>query len=253
MTRLLGWVAVVVLLAPLAMSVWVSFTPDSLLTPPTGEWSLRWYAAFASDARWTAALGRSVVIAVVSAMLAMLAGGMLAYAVARQRFTGRSLLAAAAMLPAVVPPVVLGMGMLPLLFAARLYGSPLGIVLAHAALALPVVFTILRAHFERGGEMEDAARGLGASAWQAFLRVTLPLALPSLAAAGLAAFVMSLNEAMVTVFLSTPATETLPAVVWPQLKDSASPLAAVASCASVATALLAVAAVTSAAPRPGRR
>jgi putative spermidine/putrescine transport system permease protein len=244
MTRLAGWLAVALLLTPLGMALWASFTPSSLFAAPTGQWSLRWYREFASDPRWMAALGRSLALATASSAVAVCCGGTLAFAVARHRFAGRSLFLALAVAPALIPPAVLGMGMLPLFFATRLYGHPAGLALAHAALGLPVACLVLRAHFESAGAMlEDAARGLGATAWQAFCRVTLPLALPSSAAAGLGAFVLSLNESMVTVFLATPDTQTLPALVWPSLRDSASPLVAVASAVSVAAGLVAIALV----------
>jgi ABC-type spermidine/putrescine transport system permease subunit II len=92
-------------------------------------------------------------------------------------------------------------------------------------------------------DLELAARGLGAGGWQVLRRVTLPLVRPALAVGGAAAFAVSLNESMVSLFLATPATETLPAVVWPQLRYAPSPLVAVASCASVVVALAGAAAV----------
>jgi ABC-type spermidine/putrescine transport system permease subunit II len=70
-------------------------------------------------------------------------------------------------------------------------------------------------------------------------RVALPLLRPALLAGAAAAFAVSLNESMLTVFLATPSTETLPAVVWPELRYSPSPLVAVASCVSVGVALAA--------------
>jgi ABC-type spermidine/putrescine transport system permease subunit II len=238
----LGAAALGVLLAPLVVCVWVSFSPSSFLTLPTDEWSLRWYATFAEDRRWVTALVRSLVIAGLSAGVATATGGPLAYAAARYRFAGRRLLIGGALLPACVPPVALGMGLLPLLYAVRLWGHPAGLVLAHGLLGLPVVYLILRAHFDQASpDLEAAARGLGATPAQAAWRVTLPLAVPSLLAGAAAAFVGSLNEAMVTLFLATPSTETLPAVVWPQLRYAASPLVAVASCLSVASALIAAA------------
>jgi ABC-type spermidine/putrescine transport system permease subunit II len=87
----------------------VSFSPDSFLTPPAGEWSVRWYAAFAADRRWEAALARTLAVGAASAGLAVAAGAPLAFAVARFRFRGRGLLGGAALLPACVPPAVLGM------------------------------------------------------------------------------------------------------------------------------------------------
>src|SRR5262249_21418884 len=125
---LFGWSVVLAVLAPLAFAAWVSFSPDSFLTPPTGAWSLRWYEAFAADRRWTAALIRSVIVGLASALVALVTGTPLAYAVARHRFRGRTLLSGTALLPACVPPAVLGMGLLPLLFAVGLWGSLTGLI-----------------------------------------------------------------------------------------------------------------------------
>jgi ABC-type spermidine/putrescine transport system permease subunit II len=235
---LFGWAVVGCLLTPLLLAAWVSFSPDSFLTPPAGEWSVRWYVAFAADRRWTAALVRSLVVGVASAGVAVAAGAPLAFAVARHRFRGRGVLTGVVLLPACVPPAILGMGLLPLLYAVGLWGNPAGVVLGHGLVGLPVVYLIARNHFEQTSpDLEAAARGLGASPRQAAVRVTLPLLRPALLAGAAAAFAVSLNEAMLTLFLATPATETLPAVVWPQLRYSPSPLVAVASCVSVAVAL----------------
>jgi ABC-type spermidine/putrescine transport system permease subunit II len=230
----LGWLALLCVLTPLVFSVWVSFSPDSFFTPPTGEWSLRWYAAFAADRRWMLALGRSLIVATAAAAVAAAAGTPLAYSAVRYRFAGQPLLVGGALLPACVPAAVLGMGLLPLLYLTRLWGHLAALVLAHGLLGLPVVFLILRTHFGQASpDLEAAARGLGATAAQVAWRITLPLARPSVLAGAAAAFVGSLNEAMLTLFLATPSTETLPAVIWPQLRYAASPLVAVASCVSV--------------------
>jgi ABC-type spermidine/putrescine transport system permease subunit II len=248
--RLFGWSMVLAVLSPLLYAAWISFSPDSFLTPPAGEWSLRWYAAFLRDRRWSMALARGLVVAAASSGVAVAAGAPLAYAVARLRFRGRALLGGAALLPACVPPAVLAMGLLPLLYAAGLWGSLTGLILVHGLVGLPVVYLIARTHFAAAdADLEAAARGLGASPWQAFRRVTLPLMRPALLAGAASAFAASLNESMLTLFLATPRTETLPAVVWPQLRYSPSPLAAVASCVSVAVALLVALAVLAARPR----
>jgi ABC-type spermidine/putrescine transport system permease subunit II len=239
-----GWSVVCALLAPLLFAAWVSFSPDSFLTPPARAWSLRWYTAFAADRRWLAALVRSLVVGGAAAGVAVVTGGPLAYAVARHHFRGRRVLAGLALLPVCVPPAVLGMGLLPLLYAVGLWGNLAGLVLAHGLLGLPVAYLIARTQLEQTSpDLEAAARGLGAGPWQAAARVTVPLLGPSLLAGAVAAFAVSLNEALLTLFLATPSTETLPAVVWPQLRYAPSPLVAVASCVSVLLAVLAVAAL----------
>jgi putative spermidine/putrescine transport system permease protein len=226
----LGWLVLLGLLAPVLHTAWVSFSPDSFLTPPTGEWSLRWYRKFAEDSRWSAAVGRSLFVAAMSAGVSVAAAVPAAYAVKRARWRGRGVLLVSLLLPAAIPPAALGMGVLPLLHRAGLWGHPLGLILVHATLGLPVAFLIVRTHLtDRLAELESAARGLGANRWQVAWRVSLPLLRPALAAAGVAVFVLSVNEAFVTLFLASPNTETVPAVSWPELRHSPTPVLAVAS------------------------
>ncbi len=253
--KILGWLAIALLLAPFGYAVWISFSPDTFLTPPTGSWSLRWYVEFGENRRWSAALVRSLTTALGASLVAVSFGTPLAYAVARHRFRGRRIVASIAIAPALVPPAVLGMGLLPFLFVVDLWGSPIGLILAHGLLGLPVVLLIVRSSLDgQSPDIELAARGLGASPWQVARRVTLPLIRPAILAGALAAFVGSLNEGLVSLFLATPSTETLPAVVWPQLRHAASPLVAVASTISAFAAALAcwgVAAFGHAARKPG--
>lgn len=244
-TATVGLAVTVFLALPLVYAVWVSFSPDSFLTPPVERWSLRWYAAFLTDRRWTAALVRGLAIGLVAALIAVAAGVPLAFAIARHRFRGRRAIAAAVLLPLSVPAAVLGMGLLPVMHATGLWGQPLGTALVHGLLGLPVIYLIARRHLDGvNPHLEAAARGLGATPWQTARRITLPLLRPAVTTGAAAAFALSLNEAMVSLFLATPTTETLPALAWAQLRYSPSPLVAVASCVSVAVGATVALAVT---------
>lgn len=232
--RFLGWLSLAAGLLPLLVTVWVSFSPDALLTPPAGDWSLRWYHRFASDPRWTAAAGRSLFVGTVSALLAVT----LALPVALAKSTRHSL---AVLLPAVVPPVALGLGLLPVFHRLGLWDTLAGVILAHAALGVPVAYLMLRTGAGRQlAECESAARGLGANRWQVFRRVTVPLLRPTIFAAIVVQFVLSWNEALVTVFLCGSTAETLPVVMWSQLRGGASPLVAVAAVLSAGASVAAV-------------
>ncbi|MCO5168747.1 MAG: ABC transporter permease [Planctomycetes bacterium] len=222
---------------PLAYAVWISFTPGDLLEAPDGpgRWSLRWYVTFFSRPEWRAALGTSLAVGLLSAALATLAGGGLAVAVARHRFRGRRLLAAGVLAPLFVPGVVLGMALLPLVRALGLWGTLTSLAAAHALWSMPVVFLVARGALDEvDPDLERAARGLGASPAQVLRRVTLPLVLPALLVGALLAFVVSLNELYMALFLATPATETLPKVIWPNLRYTLTPLVAAASGVSLA-------------------
>lgn len=247
---LFGWAAVVGLLVPVLHTAWVSFSPDSFLTPPTGEWSTRWYRAFLADRRWMAAVTRSILVAGLAPVVGVAIATPAAYVASRCRES--RWLTMFMLLPACVPPVALGMGVLPLFYATGLWGSLIGLVLMHATLGLPAAYLIIRTHLNGPlAELESAASGLGANRWQVLRRVTLPLLRPALIAAGVVVFVLSLNESLVTIFLATPSTETVPAVTWPQLRYSPTPLAAVASCVTALTGIAGV--LLTLRTLPGRR
>jgi putative spermidine/putrescine transport system permease protein len=224
--RNLGWLALVVLLTPPLWAAWVSFTPDELLRPPSGRWTLRWYGRFLQDARWTGALFNSLVVGCGGTLLALATGTLAAVAARHQlQALGRFVL-----LPLCVPPVVLGMALLPTMHALGLWGTYLSLILAHGLIGMPLVFLTVRASLQGvPPDLELAARGLGARPAAVFFRVTLPLCKPGLMAGGALSFVLSLNEFFLALFLATPETETLPRVIWPELRYSLSPLVAVAS------------------------
>ncbi|HMF13595.1 MAG TPA: ABC transporter permease [Gemmataceae bacterium] len=238
---LAGWSGLALLLLPIINAIWISFSPGDLLVPPGSDWSLRWYREFFGDRRWMTALGNSLRVGLLSAAIALATGLPLAYALTRYHFWGRSLLGIGVLLPLAVPPVVLGVGLLPTLHALGWWGNVFSLAAAHALLGMPVVCVLARSAFESvGSDLEWAARGLGATPGQAVRRITLPLVRPALLAGALLAFVLSLNEFVLALFLATPETETLPRVLWPNLRYAVSPLAAAAS--GVVTLLTVVAA-----------
>jgi putative spermidine/putrescine transport system permease protein len=238
---LVGWLLVLVGLVPLLHTIWVSFSPDSFLTPPTRAWSLKWYRSFLQEPRWTIAFARSFVVAILSASVAVVVAlcALIGMSHLRPRWAGLwySLL----LLPGCVPAVALGMGLLPLLQSSGLWGTLAGVIVIHATLNLPIVFLILRSLWtEHVSILHAAARGLGATSWQAYRRVTFPLLLRPLIVAFLVAVVLSLNEIIVSIFLATPNTETVSSLTWPQLRFSPTPLVAVVATFTMGVGILAI-------------
>lgn len=224
-----AYLILVLLLAPLVLSVLVSFTPSRYLEVPTTQWSLEWYRQFFRNPIWMQALGNSLLIAALTAVLSVTTA--LATAIAlRRRQKWTRFWEAALLAPMVLPAVALAAGMLALVRLTPLWGNPLSLALAHSVVALPVAYLAIRASLRQVDEtLESAARGLGASPWQTFRHVTLPLIRPGLVAATLFALVISLNEVTLTLFLATRDTETLPRVIWPNLRFAVTPLVAAAS------------------------
>lgn len=243
--RIFGLGLLLGLLWPLLYVVWISFTPGELLEPPTGEWSLRWYRLFFESPQWTQGLINSIWVAGMTVIGSLLGGGGVALAVTRYHFRGAQLLSGAVLLPLFVPAVVLGMALLPFMHAFGLWGSRFSLAAAHSLWSLPVVFLVTQSALkELDPDLEHAARGLGADTLTTFRRVTLPAIAPALLVGALMAFILSLNEFVMALFLSTPAIETLPKVIWPNLRYTLTPLVAAASSITMALTLLGLALTT---------
>jgi len=232
------------LLLPVVLTIWISFSPDSFLTPPRGEWSIKWYREFFSDPRWQNGVANSLTTAIASATLAVVLGVPLSYSMSRGTPRYRRTITTLVFLPMVLPPVAFGLGLLGLYAILGLVGSSLSLILTHGAISLPVVCLLLGNHFgEIPPELELAAAGLGASRGQILRRVIIPILRPTILASFLAAMVISWNESLLTILLAGPQSETLPAIVWPQLRFAASPLVAVASAVSIALAVVGVSSI----------
>jgi multiple sugar transport system permease protein len=166
------------------------------------------------------ALWRSVWVAVITLVLALLIGAPAGYTLARYTFRGRNAYRLLVLSTRAFPIVILA---IPLAVTYRAWGiddSILGVALMHTALALP--FTVLITSSVFIGvprELEEAAQTLGCNPFQAFMRVSLPLALPGLAAAAIFTWVISWNDVFAAVIL-TLRNPTLPAKILTALTQS---------------------------------
>jgi putative spermidine/putrescine transport system permease protein len=234
--RAFVWLVAFFLIAPTLIIVPMSFTEGGLLTFPPKGFSTRWYANFLDQQTWTSGALTSVKVGLASAILATTLGTLTALGLVRGRYPGRGLITALVLSPLIVPVVVIAIGMYFVYSDWRIIGTLPGLILAHTALGMPfvvvVVGTSLRT-FDR--TLELAAQNLGAGPIRTFVRITLPLILPSVVAAALFAFIASWDEVVVSIFLSSPVVRTLPVVIWGQVRTVIDP-----TIAAVATALTGV-------------
>jgi putative spermidine/putrescine transport system permease protein len=223
------------LIAPTIVVVGSSFgATRSLAFPPKG-FSTRWYENFFTDA-WLPTAGTSLKVAVLAALLATVLGTMGALGVVRGRFPGRQAVQALFVAPMIVPTVILGIGVFQVFGGWHITGSLLGLVLAHTALALPFVVVTVGASLQTVDPvLERAAANLGAGPVATFARITLPLILPGVLTGALFAFVTSLDEVVVAIFLTSPTVTTLPVQIFATLQNFLDP-----TVAAISTMLLAV-------------
>jgi putative spermidine/putrescine transport system permease protein len=207
--------AVVALLAfmtlPTVVVIAVSFNPTAILAFPPSGLSLRWYENVLTYPQFQRAAVNSLVVTGGAVALALPIGTLAALALERGRLRGRSVWAAVLLSPLVVPGVADGLGFLILAAAQGLLRSRSVLIAAHVALVLPfVVRSVWVSVRNLDPALERAAASLGATPWRTFRRVTLPLLRPGLFAGLLFAVVVSLNEFVVSLFISTRVTEILP-------------------------------------------
>jgi ABC-type spermidine/putrescine transport system permease subunit II len=241
--HIFGLTVVAYLLVPLVLAFLVSFYPGRSIGLPTLSTgvTVQWYVEFFNDQRWVAGLRNSFYVGVISTTIALACGMTLALAVARHRLRGDVVVATLLMLPIFVPAVIIGMQSLSFSYQIGLWGTHLSIGIAHALWATPLVYMVLLSGLRRVSiELEEAAASLGANPWAAFRTVVWPLVIPSVMAAAVIGYIISLNEFIMALFLGTPNTETLPKMIWPQIRHSVSPVVAAASSVLLVITVIAI-------------
>jgi spermidine/putrescine transport system permease protein len=147
------------------------------------------------------AMGKSLEIALISTLLAVTLGTFMALALVRYRFTGRRATDMFVFLPLATPEVVLGAALLGLFLLMNVDTGFATIVVAHVMFNVSYVVVTVKARLEGMDlHIEEAAQDLGANEWVTFRKVTLPLIAPGVAAAGLLAFALSIDDFVITNF-----------------------------------------------------
>lgn len=215
---------------PIAVLVAWSFNASRLVTV-WGGFSTKWYVQLVHDDRFLAAAGLSLKIAVVSACLSLVLGTLAALALVRYgNFPGRKLFNILIAAPMVMPEIIMGLALL-LMFVAleQAIGWPEGrgfttIVLSHATVSTAYVTVVVRSRLAQlDMSIEEAALDLGARPAKVFWMITLPMLAPALAAGWLLAFTLSLDDVVVTQFVSGPGSTTLPITVFSSIRLGVSP------------------------------
>ncbi len=231
----------VYLLAPLAIIVIVSFSAAPFLRFPPPGLSLRWYDSLFGDPAWMSAIGVSVRVLVPASILATLLGTASAYALVRGRIPGASAIFACLMLPLVVPAVITGAGLYGVYRGLGLNGTLTGLIIGHTVLITPYVVATVGASLRTlDARLEDAAATLGAPPWASFRRITLPLLMPAVLSGLLFAAVVSFDELLVSLFVSTARTRTVPVQMWSNVRGDFDPTIAAIATLSFAFALVAL-------------
>lgn len=223
------------ILIPILVTLVMSFNDASMIRFPIKVWSLNWYADFLGSPQWTEALKNSFIIALGTAAISTVAGILAAWAFERFDFPFKNFWFVLIMMPLFMPGVVLGLGV-AIAFGGfkiagiSLYGSRGLVMIAHSLWAMPLVFMLMEATFRTiDYRVVEAAYDLGARPVRTFFEVVIPMVSTGIISSVLFAFVISLNEFVMALFLTDRDTQTLPVLMWLSLRSAGTPRLAVAS------------------------
>ncbi|HBH04740.1 MAG TPA: ABC transporter permease [Candidatus Rokubacteria bacterium] len=226
---------------PTLVVVVASFNPTAILSFPPQGLSLRWYENALTYPQFRRAALNSLIVTAASAALALPIGTAAALALVRYPVRLRGLWNTALLSPLVVPGVAAGLGLLILAARLGLLANRVVLIVAHVVLVLPfVIRSVMVSVANLDPMLERAAASLGARPWRVFRRVTLPLLRPGLFAALLFAVIVSANEFVVSLFVSTRVTEILPVAMFTYVVNYTDPTMAALSTLFVAATFAAV-------------
>lgn len=226
------------MVAPLVVVVGASFEPRELLRFPPHGVSLHWYQVALQSSEFMAAARNSVVIAFLATLGGLLLGVPSAYAIARYDFRGRGIVAALLTSPLLVPQLIIGVALLEILVLLNVGSSIVTLTLGHILIVLPyVVRTVHAAIVGVDASVEEAASNLGANRLRIYATIVLPMIRPALYSAILFAFLISFDNAVISLFLVSARTNTLPIAMYTYVQYSLDPSIAAVSAMLIAISL----------------
>jgi len=205
---------------PLAIVVVYSFN-DSRLNAEWVGFTLDWYRKlFANDEMLTAA-GNSLLIGLVASLVSTVLGTMAGVALHRYRLR---LLPVLVLTPIAIPEILMGVSLLIFFVLLNFTLGLLSVMLAHIAFCIGFVAIVVRSRLAGMDEsLTEAARDCGATPWEAFRYVTLPLIMPGVIAGALMAFTLSIDDFVITFFTAGAGTTTLPLQIYSMIKIAVTP------------------------------
>lgn len=230
----------VFLIVPVLIIIPMSFSDSRFLSFPPPDYSLRWYEAFFGSATWLSAAQTSITVAVCSTLIATPLGIAAAYAITSSGWWLMRYLRIVLLLPLIVPLIIIAAGVYFVYAKIGLLATIPGLVLANVMLSLPFVVTAVTAGLEGFDfAQERVARSLGMNRFRAFMTVTLPQVRPSVISGAIFAFIWSLDETIVALFISGGENQTLTKQMFTALRDEIDPTIAAVSAMLTVTSLAA--------------
>ncbi|MBR5389131.1 ABC transporter permease [Candidatus Saccharibacteria bacterium] len=216
-------IVMLLLFLPIFILIAFSFNESKLNVVFTG-FTFDWYARLFANADLIDAFKNTILIAVLSTGISTVIGVLSAVGLKKFQFRGHGLIDKLIYIPIVIPEIVLGIALLSVFTLAKLELGFWTVLLAHISFSVPFVITSVRSTlYSLPKHVESAAADLGASRWQIFWHITLPLIWPGIVSGALLAFTLSMDDVVISYFAAGPGTNTLPLYIYANIKTGISP------------------------------
>lgn len=217
------WLVYIFLYAPIFIVMVYSFNNARFATDWRGfTWD--WYAKLFANRQLMDAALNTLIVATLAATLAAALGTLAALVLHRYRFPGRKILHGSIFVLTVSPDIVMGIAMLMFFIALKIDLGFLTLLIAHITLCLPfVAVTVLARLAEFDENIVEAAKDLGATESKAFRHIILPLVMPAVAAGWLLSFTLSMDDVLISFFVTGPNFEILPLKIYSMVRLGVKP------------------------------
>jgi len=215
----------ILVILPLSFNAepYFTFTEEMLTFDPAG-YSVRWYNDLLSSEEWISAIRNSFIISIASTIVATTLGTLAALGLSRRNMPARGFITAVLISPMIVPLIITAAALFSFYARIELSQTFFSIIMAHVVLGTPfVVITVTAALASFDEQLIRASSSLGANQMTTFFRVILPLVLPGVIAGALFAFVTSLDEVVVVLFLAGPEQTPITVRMFSGLREEISP------------------------------
>ncbi|MEH6457923.1 MAG: ABC transporter permease [Cocleimonas sp.] len=223
-------IVMILLVVPTLIVIPMSFSDSQYLEFPPSKWSLRWYHEYLDSPKWMRATIKSLQIGTLTMLVATPIGVAAAYALFVSGHKAARLIFMFLITPMIVPVILIAIGAFYVFGQIGINNTVFGIVLAHTALAIPLVMIVTTSALRNYDlNQERVARSLGASRIKAFFLITLPQIKFSVMTSALLAFLTSFDEVIISIFISGGVNATITKHMFSALRDYIDPTIAAIS------------------------
>ena len=218
-----AWFAIVYLYLPILILIVLSFNANKVATIWSG-FSLQWYSVVLDNPNIMRAAKNSLIIASCATVVSTVFATLAALAMSGQKFRGQSLINAMLGLPLLAPEIVTAVASLLFFLAIGMELGLLSVLIAHVVFCIPFAYMPIRARLEgMDPRYKEAASDLYATPWATFWRITLPLLMPGVVSGAMLAFIISLDDFVITFFVAGAGATTLPVYIFGMIRMGITP------------------------------